>query len=109
MKYFFYIVRCSDNSLYSGITTDLKRRIDEHNLDEKKGAKYLRSKKPVKLVYSEKFKDRASVQVREAEIKKMSKLNKELLIIRNHFKKADKVIHKVIKDMDFEKWKKVIR
>lgn len=109
MKYFFYIVRCSDNSLYSGITTDLKRRIDEHNSDGKKGAKYLRAKKPVKLVYSEKLKDRNTALVREAEVKKLSKFNKELLIIKNHFKKVDKKIHNVMKDMDFEKWKKVIR
>lgn len=80
MKYFFYIVRCSDDSLYSGITTDLKRRINEHNLDGKKGAKYLRAKKPVQLIYSEKFKDRNSALVREAEVKKLSKSKKEALI-----------------------------
>ena len=80
MKYYFYIVRCYDNSLYCGITTDLKRRIKEHNSDSPKGAKYLRAKKPVKLVYSEKFKDRNSALVREAEVKKLSKSNKESLI-----------------------------
>ena len=109
MKYFFYIVRCLDDSLYSGITTDLKRRVDEHNSDGKKGAKYLRAKKPVKLVYSEKFKDRNTALVREAEVKKLSKMNKELLIIKNHFKKTDKKIHSIMKGMDFEQWKKVIR
>ncbi len=80
MKYYFYIVRCSDNSLYSGITTDLKRRIEEHNSDGKKGAKYLRAKKPVILVYSEKFKDRNSALVREAEVKKLPKPKKEELV-----------------------------
>ncbi len=80
MTYFFYIVRCLDKSLYSGITTDLKRRIKEHNSDGKKGAKYLRAKKPVKLVYSEKFKDRNSALVREAEVKKLPKSKKEALI-----------------------------
>lgn len=80
MRYYFYIVRCSDNSLYSGITTDLKRRIDEHNFDGKKGAKYIRAKKPVTLVYSEKFKDRNSALIREAEVKKLKKFQKEKLI-----------------------------
>jgi len=80
MRYYFYILRCSDDSLYSGITTDLKRRIKEHNSDGKKGAKYLRAKKPVKLVYFEKFKDRNSAQVREAEVKKFPKPLKEILI-----------------------------
>ena len=80
MRYYFYILRCSDDSLYSGITTDLKRRIKEHNSDGKKGAKYLRAKKPVKLVYFEKFKDRNSAQVREAEVKKFPKSQKEELI-----------------------------
>lgn len=80
MRYYFYILRCSDDSLYSGITTDLKRRIKEHNSDGKKGAKYLRAKKPVKLVYFEKFKDRNSALVREAEVKKLPKPLKEILI-----------------------------
>ena len=80
MTYYFYMVRCADDSLYSGITTDLKRRIKEHNSDGKKGAKYLRAKKPVKLVYSKKFKDRNSALVREAEVKKLPKPQKERLI-----------------------------
>jgi len=74
------MVRCADDSLYSGITTDLKRRIEEHNSTGKKGAKYLRAKKPVKLVYSKKFKDRNSALVREAEVKKLPKPQKERLI-----------------------------
>ncbi len=80
MKYYFYIARCSDNSLYSGITTDLKRRINEHNSTGTKGAKYLRAKKPVKLIYFEKFKDRKSALVREAEVKKLPKPQKEALV-----------------------------
>ncbi len=80
MKYYFYIVRCYDNSLYCGITTDLKRRINEHNSNGKKGAKYLRAKKPVTLVYSEKLKDRNSALVREAHVKKLPKSQKEALV-----------------------------
>ncbi|MFH1827112.1 MAG: GIY-YIG nuclease family protein [bacterium] len=80
MSYYFYILRCLDNSLYSGITTDLKRRVREHNSSSSKGAKSLRAKKPVKLVYSEKHKDRNSALVREAKVKKFSKSKKEELI-----------------------------
>ncbi|PIP15279.1 endonuclease, partial [Candidatus Roizmanbacteria bacterium CG23_combo_of_CG06-09_8_20_14_all_35_49] len=53
MSYYFYILRCSDNSLYCGQTNNLQRRINEHNFDKNKSAKYLRGKTPVKLVYSE--------------------------------------------------------
>jgi putative endonuclease len=76
------MVRCADDSLYSGITTDLKRRIEEHNSSTKKAAKYLRAKKPVVLVYSEKYKDRNSALVREAEVKKLTKPQKEALVLQ---------------------------
>lgn len=55
MFYYFYILRCSDNSLYYGQTNNLERRIYEHNFDKNKSAKYLRAKKPVKLIYSEEY------------------------------------------------------
>lgn len=74
-----YIVCCADDSLYTGITTDLERRIAEHN-DSKKGAKYTRSKRPVKLVFSENHPDRSSASKREYRIKKMSRTNKLKLI-----------------------------
>jgi len=79
MNYYIYILRCSDDTLYTGITTDIKRRVSEHN-DSKKGAKYTKMRRPVKLVYSEEAKDRSSALKREHEIKKMSRLKKlELL------------------------------
>jgi len=78
MKYFVYIVRCNDDTLYTGITTDVIRRIDEHNGD-KKGAKYTKMRQPVKLVYSAKFSDRSSASKEEIRIKKLSKKQKELL------------------------------
>ncbi len=77
--YFFYIVRCLDNSLYSGITTDLKRRVEEHN-SSKLGAKYTRLKRPVTLVYFEKFAGRSEATKREWQVKQFSKKEKELLI-----------------------------
>ncbi len=77
--YFIYILRCSDNSLYCGQTKDLKRRIQEHNSADSK-SKYTRSRRPVKLVYEEKYKIVNEALKREFEIKKMTKLKKEKLI-----------------------------
>lgn len=86
MTYYFYIARCSDDSLYCGITTDLKRRVKEHNSNTSKGAKYLRAKKPVHLAYFEKLKDRNSALVRESEVKKLPKEKKEALINRDEIR-----------------------
>lgn len=84
-EWYVYIVKCSDGSLYTGITTDLARRIDEHN-NSKKGAKYTRSKRPVELTYSEPHADRSSASKRESSIKKLSRDNKLKLIVRNFTK-----------------------
>jgi len=75
MSYFTYIVECSDSTLYTGITTDLERRLDEHN-NSAKGAKYTRVRRPVKLVYSEECEDRSSASKREYAIKKLSRVKK---------------------------------
>ncbi len=77
-----YILRCADNSLYTGITTDIERRLSEHNSDQKRAASYTRSRRPVKLVYSESHPDRAAASRREAEIKQLDKTKKEQLIAR---------------------------
>jgi len=77
--WYLYIVRCADDSLYTGITTDLQRRISEHNKD-KKGAKYTRARRPVELVHYELFDNRSEVSIREAEIKKMPPEKKRQLI-----------------------------
>jgi putative endonuclease len=77
--YFTYIVLCADNTLYTGICTDLERRIKEHNFSNK-GAKYTKARRPVKLVYSEAYPDRSSASKREYYIKKMSRKKKNLLI-----------------------------
>jgi len=78
--YFVYIVECADNTLYTGIATDLKRRIEEHNGSDK-GAKYTRVRRPVTLVYSETYPDRSTASKREYEIKKkMSRAQKCKLI-----------------------------
>ena len=78
--YFVYMVKCADNTFYTGITTELERRIEEHNGTDK-GAKYTRVRRPVSLVYSEEHPDRSSASKREYEIKKkMSRAEKLKLI-----------------------------
>ncbi len=76
------MVRCADKSLYCGITTDLVKRIKEHNSKTTRTAKYTRAKQPVVLVYSEKFKDRSSALKREYEVKQWTRLKKESLILQ---------------------------
>lgn len=77
-KCFVYMVECSDGSLYTGWTTDVDARVAVHNSGS--GAKYTRSRLPVKLVYSEEVEDRSAALKREAAIKKMTRTKKELLI-----------------------------
>jgi len=78
--YFVYILKCADDTLYTGIATELERRVKEHNNSDK-GAKYTRMRRPVTLVYSEKYPDRSSASKREYEIKKkMSRAEKLKLI-----------------------------
>lgn len=79
-NYFVYMLECSDATLYTGITTDLERRLDEHN-NSVKGAKYTRARRPVKLVYSEIYNTRSEASKREYFIKhKMSRKEKKKLI-----------------------------
>ena len=77
--YYLYILKCSDKTLYTGITTDLKRRICEHN-GVKLGAKYTSSRRPVKLAFYKKFKNRSSASKEESKIKKLKKPKKLELI-----------------------------
>ncbi len=79
--WFVYIVACADNSLYTGVTTDTKRRLHEHNY-LKSGAKYTRNKRPVTLLYSEDHPSRSSACQREYEIKQLSRTEKLQLIQR---------------------------
>ena len=78
--YFVYILKCADDTLYTGIATELERRIEEHNSSDK-GAKYTRARRPVELVYSESYPDRSAASKREYEIKKkMNRVEKLKLI-----------------------------
>lgn len=79
--YYLYILECADKTLYTGITVDLERRIREHN-SSKLGAKYTRARRPVKLVYAKKFRNRSTASRAEAQVKKLSKKEKTALFIR---------------------------
>ena len=78
---FVYILECSDRSLYTGWTTDVEERVQTHNSGQ--GAKYTRSRLPVKLVYFEEVDCRSAALKREAAIKKLSREKKILLIKQN--------------------------
>jgi putative endonuclease len=73
-----YIVECSDGSFYTGYTTDVERRVSEHDRGE--GAKYTRGRTPVELVHSERFTSKSAAMSREYEIKQLSRLEKERLV-----------------------------
>ncbi|MFK8075153.1 MAG: GIY-YIG nuclease family protein [Granulosicoccus sp.] len=76
-----YIVRCNDNTLYTGITTDTDRRVKEHN-QSSRGASYTRARRPVKLVFCEAAADRAEASRHEWKIKRLGRKDKETLINR---------------------------
>jgi len=71
-----YMLRCADGSLYTGITTDLARRVAEHNGAGGAGARYTRSRRPVQLVYAEAAANRAEATRREAAIKQLDRAGK---------------------------------
>jgi putative endonuclease len=73
--YYVYIVQCRDASLYTGSTTDVVRRVIEHNTSSR-GAKYTRGRRPVKLVYSAAYSSRALALREEARIKGLSRIDK---------------------------------
>lgn len=76
--YFVYVLQCKDGSLYTGITTDLARRLAEHTSG--KGAKYTRGKKVGAIVYSERKRNRSTASKREAEIKSWTRAEKLNLV-----------------------------
>jgi len=79
MSYFVYILECNDGSLYTGITKDIEKRLNEHNTSTK-GAKYTKARRPVKLVYQESSLNRSTASKREYAIKKLTRLKKIQLI-----------------------------
>ncbi|GAA0086646.1 GIY-YIG nuclease family protein [Clostridium sp. MB05] len=81
---YVYILRCSDNTLYTGWTTNLDKRLKTHN--NGKGAKYTRARLPVEIVYFEEFDNKKDAMKRECEIKKLSR--KEKLNLIEYFNKS---------------------
>lgn len=79
MMYYLYILKCSDDTLYTGIAVDLQRRLREHN-NSKLGSKYTRVRRPVELVYAKEYSDRSSASKEESRIKKLTRLEKLKLI-----------------------------
>lgn len=75
-----YFLRCNDNSLYAGITTDIERRLHQHN-NTKLGAKYTRARRPVVLVYSESATDKSTASKREYQLRTLPKNQKEKLVL----------------------------
>lgn len=75
---YVYILLCADNTYYTGWTNDVEKRAQTHN--QGKGAKYTKSRLPVKVVYIESFETKIEAMKREAEIKKLTRANKEKLI-----------------------------
>ncbi len=82
--WFVYMLRCADGSLYTGVTTDVERRVKEHNGEggKCKGAKYTKARRPVVLVYSKTAANRSCAQVKESQLKKLSKLEKTKLLTK---------------------------
>lgn len=79
--YFVYLLECKDGTVYTGITTDIKRRLEEHKNGI--GSRYTRSRKVKRILYTEKHKDRSSASKRESEIKRMPRKQKLKLIQKN--------------------------
>lgn len=80
MSWYLYILHCADNTLYTGITTDIERRIEQHTSG--KGAKYTKGRSPLRLIYKEECLNRSLASKREIEVKALSKSEKLALIAR---------------------------
>ena len=74
-----YVLQCADGTYYTGVTTDVKRRLNEHNTSNR-GAKYTKTRRPVKLVYSSEYDSRSSAQKAEHRFKRLTRKQKESMI-----------------------------
>ena len=92
-SWYFYVLLCSDKSLYAGITTDLKRRLDEHN-SKSKGAKYTKVRRPVELVYQMEFSNRSLASRVEYGFKSLNRKMKMEIINGNS--KLKKILNSIV-------------
>lgn len=81
-SWYVYIVRCADDSFYTGISKDVRRRVDQHNANGMLGARYTRGRQPVELVYQETVDSRSAATRREQQIRRLGRGQKQLLIDR---------------------------
>lgn len=88
VMYYTYILRCEDNSLYTGITTDLNRRLEEHKSQSEKSAKYTRTHKVIKMETAWTSENRVLASKLEYHIKRLTKKQKEQLIITNDLERV---------------------
>ena len=79
MKWLLYVLQCSDGTYYTGVTTDMERRLAEHNTS-KRGAKYTKARRPVKVVYLSEYESRSSAQKAEYSFKQLTRKQKERII-----------------------------
>ena len=93
LDWHLYLIRCHDGSLYTGITTDVARRLAEHQENNGAGAKYLRSRGPLVLAFQKKLGSRSLALAVESKVKKLSKARKEELIRVNT--RIDEIIKQV--------------
>ena len=83
-EWFVYMLRCADDSLYTGVTTDVERRVAEHNA-KKSVTRYTRVRQPVSLTYFEKAESRSDACKRESQLKKLTKKQKEAIVLGEKF------------------------
>jgi putative endonuclease len=96
-----YVLRCSDNSYYCGISTDVSRRLKEHNESSKKGAKYTRSRKPCVLLYEESHPDRSRASKAESRFKKKTRKKKTQYLVdkvTERYEEEMRIYHSTSKD-----------
>jgi putative endonuclease len=90
MPYSVYIVECADGTYYTGIATDVQRRLTEHNGEKPKGARYTSARRPVALVYDDEFATRSEASKEEARIKQLTRPQKQDLIANARKRKSAK-------------------
>jgi putative endonuclease len=88
MSYWVYIVECADGTFYTGIATDVQRRLTEHNGANGKGARYTSARRPVTLIYETACETRSEALKAEIRIKRLTRREKEMLIARQRTVKA---------------------
>lgn len=81
-----YLLQCSDNTIYCGVTNNLQRRLRQHNGEIKGGARYTSARRPCALIYQEIYEDKSQAMKREYEIKQLSRIEKQRLVSVDQWK-----------------------